>query len=337
MTGRCREAYEVTWRQIMADEKMRELFASGKTLDNEYRREVLGKLYADVRAKKQEIVGHLADDLAKPSKECAVIYSSMIEKPLRVAAKKDWVKWSWLMPILPDFITTGRRYRQPLGLILIETDPREPFFFAFPRFLASLMAGNPTVLTYAGKKTGTSAYLAELVNADIPQEFGRIAFAGEDIPMEEPDYIFAEEYPGRAVAVFDATANFDKGAEKLIYSWRRMDGLVGVRPEIIYCPVSMRTALIKQLDKWGRRAVDDAEGRKLRVIGVSGDEDLARRLDQEGEIFTLFVFSDEDAYAVKTALDRSFKYASINSVTLRAPSMRELFDQCVTVKTIMMR
>ena len=39
----------------MADEKMRELLGSGKTVDNVYRREILGKLYAEVKARKNEI------------------------------------------------------------------------------------------------------------------------------------------------------------------------------------------------------------------------------------------------------------------------------------------
>ena len=321
----------------MADEKMRELFLSGKTTDREYRGMTLGKLYSDVRAKKNDIVGCLAGDLGRPAKECAFIYSSMIEKPLRIAAKKDWTKWRWMAPVLPDVITTGRLYRKPLGLVLIEADPREPFLFAFPRFLASLMAGNPTVLSYAGRKTRTGSLLTELANAAIPAEFGMIVPEGGELPAEEMDYVFAEEYPGRVCAVFDGTADYDKGAEKLVYAWRRMEGLNGVKPEVIYCPASMRSALVKQIDKWARRSPDDPDGRKVPVIGVRGDDELAERLEAEGEMFALYMFSNEDTYALRIALDRPYKYASVNSVTLRAPSMRAYFNESVTSKTIMMR
>lgn len=321
----------------MADEKMRELLGSGKTVDNVYRREILGKLYAEVKARKNEIVGCLAADLDRSSKECAIIFSSLIEKPLRTAAKKDWIKRRWLAPVLPDFITTGRMYRKPLGLILIEADPREPFLYAFRRFLASLMAGNPTVLFYSGRKTDTVSLLVEIANDNLPAEFGRIALTGEEIPMEEPDYVFREEYPGHVVAVFDGTADYDKGAEKLVYAWRKMEGICGVKPEIIYCPSSLRPALVKQIDKWSRRTSEDAEGHKVRVTGFTGDEDLARKLEAEGEMFALYVFSEEDTYAVSLALERPYKYASINSVTLRAPSMRACFNDFVTTKTIMMR
>ena len=321
----------------MADEKMRELFLSGKTTDRAYRGETLGKLYADVRAKKNDIVGCLAGDLGRPAKECALIYSSMIEKPVRIASKKDWTKWRWLAPVLPDVITTGRIYRRPLGLVLIEADPREPFLFAFPRFLASLMAGNPTVMSYCGRKTKTGTLLTDIANAAIPADFGMIVSEGVEIPMEEPDYAFAEEYPGRVCAVFDGTADYDKGAEKLIYAWRRMEGLNGVKPEVIYCPASMRSALVKQIDKWARRSPDDPDGRKVPVIGVRGDDELAERLEAEGEMFALYMFSNEDTYALRIALDRPYKYASVNSVTLRAPSMRAYFNESVTSKTIMMR
>ena len=321
----------------MADERMRELFLSGKTTDRAYRGETLGKLYADVRAKKNDIVGCLAGDLGRPAKECALIYSSMIEKPARIAAKKDWTKWRWLAPVLPDFITTGRVYRKPLGLVLIEADPREPFLFVFPRFLASLMAGNPTVLSFSGRQTKTGTLLTDIANAAIPADFGMIVSEGGEIPMEEPDYVFAEEYPGRVCAVFDGTADYDKGAEKLIYAWRRMEGLNGVKPEIIYCPASMRSALVKQIDKWARRSPDDPDGRKVPVIGVRGDDELAERLEAEGEMFALYMFSNEDTYALRIALDRPYKYASVNSVTLRAPSMRAYFNESVTSKTIMMR
>ena len=321
----------------MADERMRELFLSGKTTDRAYRGETLGKLYADVRAKKNDIVGCLAGDLGRPAKECALIYSSMIEKPARIAAKKDWTKWRWLAPVLPDFITTGRVYRKPLGLVLIEADPREPFLFVFPRFLASLMAGNPTVLSFSGRQTKTGTLLTDIANAVIPADFGMIVSEGGEIPMEEPDYVFAEEYPGRVCAVFDGTADYDKGAEKLVYAWRRMEGLNGVKPEIIYCPASMRSALVKQIDKWARRSPDDPDGRKVPVIGVRGDDELAERLEAEGEMFALYMFSNEDTYALRIALDRPYKYASVNSVTLRAPSMRAYFNESVTSKTIMMR
>ena len=321
----------------MADERMRELFLSGKTTERTYRGETLGKLYADVRAKKNDIVGCLAGDLGRPAKECALIYSSMIEKPARIAAKKDWTKWRWLAPVLPDFITTGRVYRKPLGLVLIEADPREPFLFVFPRFLASLMAGNPTVLSFGGRQTKTGTLLTDIANAAIPADFGMIVSEGGEIPMEEPDYVFAEEYPGRVCAVFDGTADYDKGAEKLVYAWRRMEGLNGVKPEVIYCPASMRSALVKQIDKWARRSPDDPDGRKVPVIGVRGDDELAERLEAEGEMFALYMFSNEDTYALRIALDRPYKYASVNSVTLRAPSMRAYFNESVTSKTIMMR
>ena len=321
----------------MADDRMRELFLSGKTTDRAYRGETLGKLYADVRAKKNDIVGCLAGDLGRPAKECALIYSSMIEKPARSAAKKDWTKWRWLAPVLPDFITTGRVYRKPLGLVLIEADPREPFLFVFPRFLASLMAGNPTVLSFSGRQTKTGTLLTDIANAAIPADFGMIVSEGGEIPMEEPDYVFAEEYPGRVCAVFDGTADYDKGAEKLVYAWRRMEGLNGVKPEVIYCPASMRSALVKQIDKWARRSPDDPDGRKVPVIGVRGDDELAERLEAEGEMFALYMFSNEDTYALRIALDRPYKYASVNSVTLRAPSMRAYFNESVTSKTIMMR
>jgi acyl-CoA reductase-like NAD-dependent aldehyde dehydrogenase len=321
----------------MANEKMRELFLSGKTTDRTYRGETLGKLYADVRAKKNDIVGCLAGDLGRPAKECALIYSSMIEKPVRIAAKKDWTKWRWLAPVLPDVITTGRLYRKPLGLVLIEADPREPFLFVFPRFLASLMAGNPTVLSFSGRQTRTGSLLTELANAAIPNDFGTIVLQGREIPAEEMDYVFAEEYPGRVCAVFDGTADYDKGAEKLVYAWRRMEGLNGVKPEVIYCPASMRSALVKQIDKWARRSPDDPDGRKVPVIGVRVDDELAEKLEAEGEMFALYMFSNEDTYALRIALDRPYKYAGVNSVTLRAPSMRAYFNESVTSKTIMMR
>ena len=54
-------------------------------------------------------------------------------------------------------------------------------------------------------------------------------------------------------------------------------------------------------------------------------------------MFALYMFSNEDTYALRIALDRPYKYASVNSVTLRAPSMRAYFNESVTSKTIMMR
>jgi hypothetical protein len=199
------------------------------------------------------------------------------------------------------------------------------------------MAGNPTVLSFSGRQTRTGSLLTELANAAIPNDFGTIVLQGREIPAEEMDYVFAEEYPGRVCAVFDGTADYDKGAEKLVYAWRRMGGLNGVKPEIIYCPQSMRTALVKQIDKWSRRSPDDPEGRKVRVVGVSGDGELAEKLESEGEMFALYMFSEEDTYALRIALDRPYKYASVNSVTLRSPSMKAYFNESVTSKTIMMR
>ena len=54
-------------------------------------------------------------------------------------------------------------------------------------------------------------------------------------------------------------------------------------------------------------------------------------------MFALYMFSNEDTYARRSALDRPYKYASVNSVTLRSPSMKAYFNESVNSKTIMMR
>ncbi|MDO4803987.1 MAG: hypothetical protein Q4A32_04110 [Lachnospiraceae bacterium] len=326
----------------------REYFDSGQTRDAELRKEVLNACLSAVTEKKDIILESLMQDLGLLKPECLLYYYSLIEHPLKYAAgfAGNALKPSCEVPRAPYIISLARTYYNPVGLVLIDPDPRAPFLHSYAVFLLSLAAGNCTVFRFAGKESATASILTEHINKCIPEGFGRILFANEECPISVPDLKlggldFTEdgeaEAAGRAIAVFDAGAELDKNARKVVYAWKKAASLTEIAPEVVLVPTAVRDTFAKNFDKWHRRKSGMEAPEKLPVIGYTDDEDLWRHLEKEGRPAALYVFCADGMLKDRIVADVPFVAGCVNGTSMRPPDLKEMRHRLLREKTLTMK
>ena len=323
----------------------REFYDNGDSRDGEFRHEVLNACLNAVTDKKDDILAYLALDLGIIKPECMLYYCSLIERPLKLAAgkAKNALRSSWEVPKAPYIISMGRTHYEPYGLVLIDPDRRMPFLHSFGVYMMSLALGNCTVFRFRGRETSTAAFLTDITNKCVPGNFGRIYFEGEECSISDPDLILGgfdysavskNDKIGRAVAVFDALAEIDKNAEKVVYAWKKFSGLTEIAPEIVFVPNVLREKFVKNFNKWHRRKTGMEAPEKMPVIGYDGDESLWDHLEKEGKLAAFYVFSGDSILRDRLIRDIPFCTGCINGTSLRPPDLRVIEEKLVREKIL---
>lgn len=325
--------------------EFREFYDSGQSRDGELRLEVLNACLSTVTEKKEDILSYLTLDLGALKPECLLIYCSLIERPLKIAAgaAETALRPSWEVPKAPYIISPGRTFHEPYGLVLIDPDRHMPYLHSFGVYLMSLAVGNCTVFRFRGRETSTAAFLTDLLNKCVPEGFGEIIFANEECRMTEPDLTIggmdfsaasAGEKTGKAVAIFDATAELDKSAEKVIRAWKLGADLTAIAPEVIFVPNVLRDIFVRNFNKWHRRKSGMEAPEKLPVVGYKDNEDLQRIVRREKNPAALYIFSEDDVMKERLVNDIPFLTGCINGTSLRPPDLRAVKAGLLREKTL---
>ena len=161
----------------MTGDRFHTLFKSGRTLDLSYRRNALRALQKKVSENRKGLAKYMMEDLDTGKIESAFFYLSAVEMRIRSALYLTgaWMPKQHKKGKFPAAVFgKGKAYNEPVGVILLAPDPREPFLPWFSFYLASLSAGNCTVLRFAGRESQTASCIMELANASIPDDRCRI-------------------------------------------------------------------------------------------------------------------------------------------------------------------
>ena len=325
--------------------EFREFYDSGQSRDGELRYEVLNACLSEVTEKKEDILSYLNLDLGAIKPECLLYYCSLIERPLKVAAgiAGSSLRPSWEVPKAPYIISMGRTYSEPFGMVMIDPDRHMPFLHSFGVYALSLALGNCTVLRFRGRETSTAAFLTDIMNRCVPEGFGEIIYENEECHMTEPDLVIggldftaesAGVEAGRAVAVFDGTAELDKNAEKVVRAWKKGADLTEIAPEIVLVPDVLRKTFLKNFNKWHRRKCGMTAPEKLPIVGYKDDEDLRNLLKREKRPAALYIFSDDGIMKDRLISDIPFFTGCINGTSLRPPDLRTVKATLLKEKTL---
>ena len=328
--------------------EFREFYDSGQTRDGEMRKKVLNACLKAVAEKKDDILSYLSLDLGLIKPECMLYYCSLIERPLKLAA--DMAEYSlrpsWEVPKAPYIISMGRTFHEPYGQVLIDPDRRMPFLHSYGVYMLSLALGNCTVFRFRGRETSTASFLTDIANRCVPEEFGEIIFAEEECRMTSPDLVIggldytAESYglkAGKAIAVFDASAEMDKNAQKVVYAWKKADTLTEIAPEVILVPSALRDLFVKNFNKWHRRKSGMEAPEKLPVVGYGDGEELDRVLAREKRPAALYLFCGDSVLRDRLLADIPAFTGCVNGTSLRPPDLRAVRRDLVKEKTFTMK
>lgn len=155
----------------LALDNQRKFFRTGKTVDVNYRIEMLKKLRALIIQYEPEIKEALWNDFHKPAFEVIATESGFILKELNLAIRKlkKWSRPKKVRTPLVHFLSHSCINPQPYGQVLVLSPWNYPLQLAFMPVIGALAAGNCVVLKVSRQVPHITAVMEKIL-APFPKE-----------------------------------------------------------------------------------------------------------------------------------------------------------------------
>jgi aldehyde dehydrogenase (NAD+) len=152
-------------------EAQRRFFTSGKTLNSNFRLEILKKLRSLIILHERDIVDALWKDFHKPEFEVIVTESRFVIKELNYIINnlKRWMRKRSVYTPIVHFLSHSYVTPQPYGQVLVLSPWNFPFQLAFMPLVGALAAGNCVILKVSGQVPNTSEVIKKILN-QLPSE-----------------------------------------------------------------------------------------------------------------------------------------------------------------------
>jgi aldehyde dehydrogenase (NAD+) len=148
-------------------EAQRKFFATGKTLDTNYRIAVLKKLRSLIIFYEKDILDALWDDFHKPEFEATATETRFVLKELNHTIRnlKRWSKTRRTYTPVVHFISRSIIIPQPYGQVLVLSPWNFPFQLAFVPLIGALAAGNCIILKVSAQVPNTASVIEKIIGA----------------------------------------------------------------------------------------------------------------------------------------------------------------------------
>jgi len=182
-------------------ESQRKFFAAGKTLNSEYRLEILKKLRSLIIFHEQDIVDALWKDFHKPEFEVIATESRFVINELNwtIQNLRKWTKSRRVRTPIVHFLSHSYIAPQPYGQVLVLSPWNFPFQLAFMPLVGAIAAGNCVILKVSGKVPNIAMVIEKILN-QLPKELVSMINGDHtinDYLLEQKfDYIFFTGSPG---------------------------------------------------------------------------------------------------------------------------------------------
>jgi aldehyde dehydrogenase (NAD+) len=152
-------------------ENQRKFFASGKTLDINYRLENLKKLKSLILSHEEELIDALSKDFHKPEFEVLGTESrfTVAELNMMIHNLKKWSGKQRVRTSLVNFAAGSYIMPQPYGQVLVLSPWNYPFQLSMVPAMSALAAGNCVVLKVSQKATNTGGVISKILS-HFPKE-----------------------------------------------------------------------------------------------------------------------------------------------------------------------
>lgn len=146
-------------------EKQRALFASGVTLERDYRALALDSLYDAVKEREGDIAAALYADLGKPEGEAYMCETGLLLNNIRYLRRHlgGLMRPKRVRIGLAQFPGHGELRRVPYGTALIMSPWNYPLLLTLEPLAAALAAGNTAVVKPSAYSPATSSVIAGLL------------------------------------------------------------------------------------------------------------------------------------------------------------------------------
>jgi len=146
-------------------------FNSNKTLDPNFRKELLIKLKQNIKKHEVEIIAALNADLGKSEFEAFSTEIGMVQNELSKLIKgvKRWARPRKVSTPIFAFPSRSYIHKQPFGKVLVISPFNYPFMLAMAPLIGAISAGNVVVLK-PSEFTPNTATVIEKIVADTFEE-----------------------------------------------------------------------------------------------------------------------------------------------------------------------
>ena len=256
-------------------EKQRALFASGVTLERDYRALALDSLYDAVKEREGDIAAALYADLGKPEGEAYMCETGLLLNNIRYLRRHlgGLMRPKRVRTGLAQFPGHGELRRVPYGTALIMSPWNYPLLLTLEPLAAALAAGNTAVVKPSAYSPATSSVIAGLLGsvftedyvccvtggreentALLGQRWDKIFFTGSvavgKVVMEAAAKHLTPvtlELGGKSPVIVDDTADIGLAARRIVYGKFLNCGQTCVAPDYVLCDKKVSAALVEEL------------------------------------------------------------------------------------------
>ncbi len=284
-------------------------FKSHITNDIAYRKASLRKLLEELIKREQDIAAAMHNDFRKPEFESVMTETGIVLAELKMVLRKlkSWSKPRSVLPVLVNFPSSCKIYKEPYGTTLIIAPWNYPYQLVFSPLIGAVAAGNTVVI----KPSEHTAYTSRVISEIITKVFdpGHVcvvqgdAIVTEELLKEQWDYIFFTgsnrvgkivakaaavhltpatlELGGKSPCIIDETANIKLAAKRVIWGKFVNNGQTCIAPDYVLIHESVKSDFIEQckveiVQFYGEDAESSAD--YCRIINEHNFEILQKQL-----------------------------------------------------------
>lgn len=266
----------------------KKFFEQGKTISADFRIEQLRKLRKLILACENDIATALKQDLGKSAFEAYATEIGIVLEELRLFINKTkrWSKPAKVADPLASFPSSSFIFPEPHGVTLIISPWNYPFQLAIAPLVASIAAGNCSIIKPSEISTHTSKIIEKLINDHFEPEFLHVvngdASVSQQLLQLPFDMIFFTGSPrvgklimkaaaellvpvvlelgGKSPVLVDETVNIDLAAKRIMWGKGINAGQTCIAPDYVLVHHSVHDKLVDAMQE----AVVEMYGKDLK-------------------------------------------------------------------------
>ena len=256
-------------------EKQRAFFATGTTLDVNYRIAALKKLQKALLDHETAIAEAIRADLGKTAEESYMCETGIVLAEISYMLRhiRSFAKEKTVLTPLAQFASRSYKKPMPYGVTLIMSPWNYPLMLTLDPLVDAIAAGNTAVLKPSAYSPATSELLKELISDIFSEEYVAVVTGGREenayLLEKKFDYIFFTgsktvgklvlekaarhltpvtlELGGKSPCIVDESAKLELAARRIVFGKFLNCGQTCVAPDYILCHASVKEKFLECL------------------------------------------------------------------------------------------
>lgn len=312
-------------------QSQRDFFATGKTLDRNFRLQQLERLQNAIVENQEKIVAAVQTDLGRAPFEAYFEISTLTEIKLAIKQLKNWMKPRKIATSADVFPASAWVQPEPLGVALIIGPWNYPFQLMMSPLVGAIAAGNCAILKPSEYAPSMSKVVTDLVESIFEPDYVAVvegdAATSQELLAQKFDHIFFTggteigrivmqaaakhltpvtlELGGKSPCFVDGSVRLDYAAKRIAWGKFINAGQTCIAPDYLLVEASIKDEFVVQLKK----AIGELYGEN-----PAASPDFARIVNQRqldrlkpllnsGKVIVGGEVNEGDRYLAPTVLD----------------------------------